>query len=73
MTARRDEVLIEELKSLPPEQHAEVKDFVDFLKARRERARDAAARLFRLKRLARGARSRIAVAAGRSADLSMRD
>jgi hypothetical protein len=37
------EALIEKLKSLPPEQRAEVEDFVDFLKARKERARDAAA------------------------------
>lgn len=43
MNARRDEVLIEKLKSLPPEQRAEVEDFVDFLKTRRERARDEAA------------------------------
>jgi hypothetical protein len=34
---------MEKLKSLPPEQRAEVEDFVDFLKARKERARDAAA------------------------------
>lgn len=44
MNARRDEVLIEKLKSLPPEQRAEVEDFVDFLKTRRERVRDEAAR-----------------------------
>src|ERR1700743_1883905 len=31
------------LKSLPPEQRAEVEDFVDFLRARKERSRDAAA------------------------------
>jgi hypothetical protein len=43
MNARRDEVLIEKLKSLPPEQRAEVEDFVDSLKTRRERARDEAA------------------------------
>ena len=43
MNARRDEVLIEKLKSLPPEQRAEVEDFVDFLKTRRERGRDEAA------------------------------
>jgi hypothetical protein len=36
------ETLIEKVKSLPPEQRAEVEDFVDFLKARKERARDAA-------------------------------
>jgi len=44
MNARRDDVLIEKLKSLPPEQRAEVEDFIDFLKARRERTRDEAAR-----------------------------
>ena len=43
MNARRDEVLIEKLKSLPPEQRAEVEDFVDFLATRRERTRDEAA------------------------------
>jgi hypothetical protein len=44
MNARRDEVLIEKLRALPPEQRAEVEDFVDFLKTRRERTRDEAAR-----------------------------
>ena len=44
MNARRDQVLIEKLKSLPPEQRAEVEDFVDFLTTRRERTRDEAAR-----------------------------
>ena len=44
MNARRDQLLIEKLKSLPPEQRAEVEDFVDFLKTRRERSRDEAAR-----------------------------
>jgi Protein of unknown function (DUF2281) len=43
MNGRAVEALIEKLKSLPPEQRAEVEDFVDFLKARKERARDAAA------------------------------
>ena len=43
MNAQAVEALIEKLKSLPPEQCAEVEDFVDFLKARKERARDAAA------------------------------
>jgi hypothetical protein len=43
MNAQPIETLIEKLKSLPPEQRAEVEDFVDFLKARRERVRDAAA------------------------------
>lgn len=41
--ARRDEVLIEKLKSLPPEQRAEAEYLVDFLRTRRERARDEAA------------------------------
>jgi Protein of unknown function (DUF2281) len=43
MNTEAVEALIEKLKSLPPEQRAEVEDFVDFLKARKERARDAAA------------------------------
>jgi hypothetical protein len=43
MNVQAVEALIEKLKSLPPEQRAEVEDFVDFLKARKERARDAAA------------------------------
>ncbi|MGH8260081.1 MAG: hypothetical protein ACREUG_10370 [Steroidobacteraceae bacterium] len=43
MNIRRDEVIIEKLRSLPPEQRAEVEDFVDFLKTRRERSRDEAA------------------------------
>jgi hypothetical protein len=43
MNAQAVEALMEKLKSLQPEQHAEVEDFVDFLKARKERARDAAA------------------------------
>jgi hypothetical protein len=42
MNARTDEALIEKLKSLPPQQRAEVEDFVDFLKTRQERARDEA-------------------------------
>ena len=33
----------EKLKSLPPELRAEVEEFVDSLRARKERARDAAA------------------------------
>lgn len=44
MSTEAVEALIEKLKSLAPEQRAEVEDFVDFLKARKERARDAAAR-----------------------------
>jgi hypothetical protein len=43
MDAQAVEALMEKLKSLPPEQRAEVEDFVDFLRARKERARDAAA------------------------------
>jgi hypothetical protein len=43
MNAQAVEALIEKVKSLPPEQRAEVEDFVDFLKARKERARGAAA------------------------------
>lgn len=34
MSARDDHVLIEKLKSLPPQRCAEVKDFVDFLRSR---------------------------------------
>ena len=43
MNARRDEVLLEKLKALPPQQRSQVEDFVDFLKARTEQERDAAA------------------------------
>jgi hypothetical protein len=43
MTASRDDLLIEKLKSLPPERRAEVEDFIHFLKVRRERTRDEAA------------------------------
>ncbi len=42
--ARRGDQLIEKLKSLPPEQRAEVEDFIDFLTVRREPTRDEAAR-----------------------------
>jgi len=39
MNAQVDEVLIEKLKALPPEERAEVEDFVDFLRSRaRKRA-----------------------------------
>jgi hypothetical protein len=38
-----EQVLLEKLKALPPQQRAEVEDFVDFLKTREERARDEAA------------------------------
>lgn len=41
-----DQHLIEKLNTLPPQQRAEVEDFVDFLKSREERVRtDAAKRL----------------------------
>ena len=43
MNARTDQAFLEKLQSLPPQQRAEVEDFVDFLKTREERARDAAA------------------------------
>jgi len=42
MNAEAFQALVDKLKSLPPEQHAEVEDFVDFLSARKARARDAA-------------------------------
>jgi len=34
MNARDDQVLIEKLRRLPPQQRAEVEDFVDFLAAK---------------------------------------
>ena len=41
-----DQLLIEKLKTLPPQRRAEVEDFVDFLKNREEQGRtDAAKRL----------------------------
>lgn len=43
MNVRIDPTLIEKLSSLPPQQRAEVEDFVDFLKARQERVRNEAA------------------------------
>lgn len=43
MNAQAIEALIEKLKSLPPKQREEVEDFVDFLKSRKEHARDEAA------------------------------
>ena len=43
MNTRDPQTLIEKLKELPPERIAEVEDFVDFLRAREEEARDAAA------------------------------
>ena len=39
----RPQSLIEKVKSLQPDQRAEVEDFIDFLRARKERVRDAAA------------------------------
>lgn len=36
MGARDDQVLIEKLRSLPPQRRAEVEDFVDFLRSREE-------------------------------------
>jgi hypothetical protein len=42
MNAQAVEALIEKVKSLRPEQRAEVEDFVDFLKPRKERANVAA-------------------------------
>ncbi len=44
MNVRVDEALIEKLQSLPPQQRAEVEDFIDFLKARQDRVRSDAAR-----------------------------
>jgi hypothetical protein len=44
MNTRDPQVLIEKLKSLPPERVAEVEDFVDFLRTRdEERALERAA------------------------------
>jgi hypothetical protein len=37
MTARDDDALMEKLRSLPPEQRAEVEDFVDFLAAKAQK------------------------------------
>ena len=39
MSARDDQLLIEKLKSLPPQRRAEVEDFVDFLRSRDEEQR----------------------------------
>ena len=36
MNARDDQVLIEKLKSLPPQRRAEVEDFIDFLRRDRK-------------------------------------
>ena len=44
MNPRTDETLIEKLTSLPPQERAEVEDFIDFLRSRRERVRSDAAR-----------------------------
>jgi hypothetical protein len=43
MNVRVDEALIAKLQSLPPQQRAEVEDFIDFLKARQERLPNEAA------------------------------
>ena len=43
MSAPAKETLLEKLKALPPARLVEVEDFVDFLRAREERARDEAA------------------------------
>jgi len=43
VNTRDPQALIEKLKNLPPEQIAEVEDFVDFLRTREEVARDTAA------------------------------
>jgi hypothetical protein len=45
MSARDDELLFEKLRNLPPQQRAEVEDFVDFLTSR-ARKRGAVDRLF---------------------------
>jgi hypothetical protein len=42
MNAQAVKALIERLESLPPQQREEVEGIVDFLTARRERARDEA-------------------------------
>lgn len=39
-----DQTLLEALKALPPQQRAEVEDFVDFLKNRAKRDRNEAAK-----------------------------
>ena len=39
MSVCDDQVLIEKLKSLPPQRRAEVEDFVDFLRSRDEEQR----------------------------------
>jgi len=39
MNARDDQILIEKLKSLPPQRRAEVEDFVDFLRIREDEQR----------------------------------
>lgn len=44
MNAQAVDALMEKLRSLPPKQREEVEDFVDFLKARKEDARDDAAK-----------------------------
>jgi hypothetical protein len=39
MSTRDDQLLIEKLRSLPPQRRAEVEDFVDFLKSREDEQR----------------------------------
>ena len=39
MNATDDQLLIEKLKSLPPQRRAEVEDFVDFLRSREDEQR----------------------------------
>jgi hypothetical protein len=43
MNSQAEKALLEKLRALPPARRAEVEDFVDFLKAREDRARDQAA------------------------------
>jgi hypothetical protein len=47
MNAQTEKTLLEKLRALPPERRAEVEDFIDFLEAREERARDEAAKRLR--------------------------
>ncbi|TAK41968.1 MAG: hypothetical protein EPO27_18045 [Betaproteobacteria bacterium] len=44
MNTRDPRALLEKLRSLPPQRMAEVEAFVDFLRSRDEKARDAAAK-----------------------------
>jgi hypothetical protein len=47
MNSKQERLLIDKIRSLPPDRVAEVEDFVDFLRARAEERRlvDAASRL----------------------------